>query len=650
MASIMKYVVNNLNQLPTYCFAEENLMLDNCCKATSTKEKHEVPLISSGPVLHYDNHQQQPVRPPPGFLPFSEQHVPSNSISTNFHNGFSFANASNIKASIVSDAEATTNPFLTDQEVISDNIAKQIYTSVWNENKKLQIRLIDILYDLLERSSLSLKNQIQLNKILRIIEKVLLQLKDDCSTIVETPSVSDPASETSSNNIGSTQKTADNLNSKTFIQQDPDVNTFSMSNPFSVNSDDRSQSNFAFSSSDFTFNTKWSNSDEINPRVQMPPSTAASSISSTFTNHITPVNTFLPNTKNQDGENVSLTPVSSAVSTNISNSFSINTFSERLEDMKTQFANIRLKHNVIKNTNPFKNPTDETQAPETQNERTSYNYDAKFVSSLSSKNPQSNASNAETANIPATSNCFTPAGHLSENYTPKIVYESSPVMYNIQKKQADANARQSICGNNLDNTQNIQSRELGQDKKPTSQPVNDIVTSYMQNPVINQITRNNSQVGENHVIQSLACYTQDSQPITNGEPICYQQNSNTNDLRSISSQSWNQMKIPEHQANSKTTFQNSVPLSNHNETGSFRIPTSLPHQDWNCNVRKIIIPRKKATDSNYIFQFKNGYDKERPTDIYMNSWNSTVNGPIQEKNAAININTFIFQKIGTAFS
>lgn len=639
MASLMKYVVNNLNQLPTYCFAEENLMPDNCCKVTSTKEKYEVPLVSSGPTLHYDNHQQQPVRPPPGFTALDEQHVPSN-LLTNFHNGYSFANASNVKASIFSDTEAT-NPFLTEQEVISDDVAIQLYTSVWNENKKLQIRMVDILYDLIEQSSLSLKNQVQLNKILKTVEKILLELKD--RSTVETPSASNPTSETSSNNVGFAQKTADNLNGETSTKQDLDVNTFLMSNPFSVNSDDRPQSNSAFSfNSDFTFNTNWSNPDELNPHVQTFPSTAANSAPSTFTNHISSINTLLPNT-NQDGENVSLTPVSSAVPTSTSNSFSISNFSKVLEDMKTQFANMCSKHNGFKNTNPFKSP-DETQAPETQNERTSYN--ANFASYLSSKNPQSHASKAETANIPATSSSFTPAGHAGENYTSKLVYESGPVMYNVQKKlKTDANTRQNTCGNNLDDTQSTQSRELGQDKKPTSQTANDIVTSYMQNPVISEITRDNFQVDKNYVTQPLAYYTKE--PITNSEPTYYQQNSNANDLRSVSSQSWNQIKIPEYQANSKIAFQTSVPLSNHSETGLSGTSISLA-QNWKYNVRKIVVPRKikKAIDSNYIFQCKDDYDKERPMDIYMNSWNSTVNGSIQEKNATVNLNTFIFQKIG----
>lgn len=658
VASIMKYVVNNLNQLPTYCFAEENLMPDNCCKATSTKEKHEVPLVSSGPtLLHYDSrHQQQPVKPPPGFLSLGEQHVPSNNtLPTNLRNDYySFANPSNVKASVFSDAEATTNPFLTDQEVIPDDIARQMYMSVWSENKKFQIRMIDILYDLLECSSLSLKNQVQLNKIFKIIEKALLELKDDRST-VKTSSTSDPANEMSSNNVVFAQETTYNLNGETSTKQDLNANTFPTSNPFGVNDDDenddddKSQNNPAFSyDSDFTFNINWNNSDELDPRVQISSSTTANSASSVFANHIPPAKTFRPNA-NQDGENVPPTPVSSAVPTNNNfsiNSFTISNFSEILENMKTEFAS------MLKNTNPFKGlVADETQVPETRKlKQTSYNYDANFASYLTSKNPQSHASKAETANISATNGCFTPAGRVpGEGYTPRIVYENGPVMYNTPKKQADANTRQNACGNRLDNTRNTQSRELGRDKK--SQPANDLITSYMQNPAI---TRDNSQVGENYVTQPMAYYTQNSQPTTNGAPIYYQQNGNGNDLRSVLSQSWSQIKIPEHRANSKIAFENSLPLSNHSKTGPFGTSTFLPRQDWNYNNRKIAIPRRiiKATefrsnDSNYTFQFKDSYDKERPMDIYTNSWKSIMNGSTQERNAAINIDTFLFQKIGT---
>lgn len=602
-------------------------MPDNCCKATSTKEKYEVSLVSSEPTfLHYDNHhQQQPARPPPGFPFLDEQYIPSNLSSPH---DYSFTNASNSNASIFNDAEVMTYPFLTDED-ISEDIIKQMYMSIWNENKKLQIRMTEILCDLIERSSLPFKAQIRLNKILKIVMKTLLEQKDDRSTVVKTPSASNLASETL-NNVGSAPKTPYNLNSETFINQDLNTNTFS--NPFI--GDDRPQSdadNVTFSyGSDFAFNTNWSSS-KFNPHVQIPPSTTASPAPSTFTNHIPPANTSLPN---QNDENIPMIPVSSAGPINTS---SFSGFSqETLDNMNTQFAS------MLKNTNPFKFPmADEMQASKTQNERTSHNYN--IASDLSARNPQSHASQTteNSTNIHARSNCFTPAEYVNENHTSRIVYESGPVMYNTQKTKVDA--RQNARSNNLDNIQNTQSLELGQDKKPTqSQSANDIATSYMQNKVINQ-TRDNSQVDDNYVTRPH--YTQ---PITNGELAYYQQNSNANNLQSVSSQFWIQNEIPEHWANSKTTFQNSAPLSNHSENASFSTSTSLPRQNCN-NSKKSIDPQEmnEATDSTYIFQFKNGRDKQRPMDIYMNFWNNTVNGSIQERNAACSITSFIFQKIGT---
>jgi len=620
MASIMKYVVNNLNQIPTYCFAEENLMPENCCKATSTEEKHETPLIPSGPTCsHYDNHHQ-PVRPPPGFPPFTEQRVPSNGAIPsirNFQNCYSFANTSNISntlntnASISGDVGAT-NPFLTDQQFISNDIAKQIYMSTWNENKKLQISIIEILNVLMERLSLSVKDHIQLNKILKIIEKVLLEQKDNHST--KTPS--NLVNGTTLNDIDSAQKVPYNLNSETVVNQEFNVNTFSMSNPFGINSGDKPQSNAMFSTYDgLAFKNNWSQSNEF------------SSPSSTTANPSSFINS----------ENIPL--MMPAASTMPANTSTSNNFSECLDSINTQFAN------MLKDTNPFKTSIiDGTQIPETRNERTANNYDADIASYLSTKNPQSNALETEIANIHARSNCFTPVSnveYVSENYTPKIVYESGPIMYNTQKKQTDtdANARQNACSNNF-------SVELGQyDKNSALQPANDIAAS--QHIVINhKTTKDNSQVDENYITQQATHYVQDLQSIINSEATYYQQNGNVDNLRPVSSQVWNQTEIPEYCANSK--FQNSVPLLNHNENTNNRFCTPLSCQDWNRDNDRKSIPREtnEATNLSYVFEVKDNHDKERPMDTYANSWYNTKNESVQNMNATCS-SSFVFQKIGT---
>ncbi|KYN35875.1 hypothetical protein ALC56_09666 [Trachymyrmex septentrionalis] len=591
MASLMKYVVNNMNQKPSYCFAEESLMPENCYKATSTEEKYEVPLVSSG-LTHYDSqYQQQLVRPPPGFQSLDEQRIPSNASTKSFQNGYSFANpsnASNTKASIFSDAQATTNPFLTDEQFIPSDV-EQLYITIWNENKKLHTGVNEILCEMLKCLSLSLKDQIQLNKILKIVKKILLEQKDDRSTVMKTPTAPNLTSRTTLNDVDSAQKVSYNLNNETAANQEPNVNISSMSNPFGINVDDRLQNNttFPFGSDSFSFKIgNWSQSDELSPQIpcsmQIPPSTS-SPTPSMFTNHILPTNTFLPEA-NQDSENVPLTPVSPAVSTNTN---FCNSCSE-VNNMNTQFPA------MFKDTNPFKfSMTDVsgTQVPEIQTERTVNNYDIGILC-LSTKNLQSNVLNTETADIHAKNNGFTSVsnlGHVNESYTPKIVYESDPVMYNTQKKQTDVNVntnvRQNACSSNFDNVQNAQFLKLEQSNKKlasqVSQSAKNIASLHTQHTVNNNIINNkrdNSHSDENYVTRLSTYFMQGSQS-TNGEVIYCHQNSNADNLQTVS-QSWNQFEIPDW-TNSK--YQSSIPLLNHSEN----TPITLAHQDWNYSVEGV---------------------------------------------------------------
>ncbi|KYN06684.1 hypothetical protein ALC62_02342 [Cyphomyrmex costatus] len=587
MAGLLKYVVNSRGAIPSYCFAEDSLVPENCYKVTSTEEKHEVPLVSFESTLpKYDSHcQQQPVRPPPGFHPLSEQRFPSNA-SRSFQNG-SFknpsTNASNTKSSVFGDVR--TNPFLSDEQFIPSDVVKQLYMTVWNENKQLHTGVTEILYDLLEHSSLSLKNQIQLNKILKIIKKTLLNQKDGF-TDMKIPTSVNFTSGMTSNDVDLTQKASYNLNNETVANQEPNVNTPSMSNPFAINIDDKPQCNTASSAyglDSFSFKSNWSQSDEFSSRMQIPPSTATPT-SSMFINYIPPVNTFFSKA-NQDGENISvMTPVPPAVPMNTN---TLNNFSEFLNNMNNQFTS------MLKDTNPFKfsmtdvSGSNEMQASETQTEQIVSNYDTDIASYLSTKNLQSNALKTETANIHARNNGFTSIsnlGHVNESYTPRIVYESGPITYNIQKKQPDletnANVKQNACSSNFDNIQNAQSLKLEQNSKKlasqVSQSANDIASLHNQHTVINNNIRDNFQNDENYVTRLSTYFMQGSQ-LTNSESIYRHQNSAPDNLQTVSSQSWNQFEIPDW-ANSK--FQNSIPLLNHNEK-------TLSYQDWNYSVEGI---------------------------------------------------------------
>ncbi|XP_011688038.1 PREDICTED: uncharacterized protein LOC105450087 isoform X2 [Wasmannia auropunctata] len=731
MASIMKYVVNISNQLPTYCFAEESLMPDNCYKATSTEEKHEVPLVPPGsttsvhhdnqqqpmrpptmpvhhdnqyqqqpmrpaatpvhhdnqyqqqpmrpaatpvhhdnqyqqqpmrpaatpvhhdnqyqqqpmrpaatPVHHDNQYQQQPTRPPPGFSPLGEQRIPSDASPKNSQNGCCFASASNAsdvsstRMSIFDDAEAMTNPFLADEQYMPNDLIKQFNMSIWNDSKMLQSELTDILCDLLEHTSLSILNQMELNKILRIIKKVLLTRKESYSAEkAKASSTSNLASGMASNDAGSAQK-AFNFNSETAANREFNANTFPTLNPFNTNGPSTQSNAFSpqNSSDGFTFRSNWSQSDDLGSRMPMPPSAATTSVPSAFINHTSSANTFLPKAS-QNGENVPLaTPISpTPTNTNIPNNLS-----EYLDSVNAQFAN------MLKDTNPFKPPvTNATQVPEMQNERTAGSYDAGIARSSyhPTQNPQGTLQ-TETTNMHARSNCFTPAGnqgHVSENYTPRMVYESGPVMYNTQKKQAaDASVRQNACSSN--NVQNAQKPfEFGQSigKRPASRVSQPVSATPQHKMMSNKMMRDSLPIDETYARPS-AYYAQSSQPVVNGDSNYYQQNSNADNLRPAPSQGWRQVDASEHWTDSK--FQNSVPSSSHSESSTFVKSTSLPHQDWNCDKS---VPREmnKATDLSNAFNVKEDRDKERLMDICTNSWYNTENGSIQKRNP------FVFQKI-----
>ncbi|KAL6260729.1 hypothetical protein P5V15_008252 [Pogonomyrmex californicus] len=652
MASIMKYVVNNFNQLPTYCFAEENLMPDNCCKATSIAETHEVPFTSPGSTTHVycDSRQQQPVKPPPGFAPLGEQRAesvprvyPPNVSTRSFHNDNSFANVSNMKTSTVE----ATNPFLTDQQFIPNDIAKQIFISVWNENMKLQIKLVDVFYNLLRMPlTKSLFNdhitiQFQLNKVLKVFEKMIEVSQDnDRSNIAKTPSTSaNVANEMPLNDISMAQKALFNLNNETANQNI--TNTFLTSNPFGfMNGGDKLQNHTAFSTcglDDFAFKTNWSQHNEHNSHIQMPSLATETLLSSMYTNHIPSANTFLPNV-NQPGENVlSMKPVPPAVPTNTNIP---NNFSEILENVNTQFSN------MFKNTNPFKSPFDGIQTSESQNEQTAH--DTNIASNLSARNPQGHVAKTEAANIYPRTNCFPPAEHInvnsSETYTPRIIYESGPVMYNTQKKQADADIKQSTCSTDSDNTKNVPKRECI--KESFSQPANDITGSHMQHEgmINHKLTRDNSQI-ENYATQSSTYYVQDSQPTINGE-LNYQQNSNTNNLQPTLLQGL-QVEISECWVNSG--LQNNVSLSNPNENSIYTTPIALANQNWNRKNDRKSVPQEtnRTIDSNYVSKFEDNHDKKKTMNAHANSWHNIENRYVEYKNMNYDTSTFIFQKIDT---
>ncbi|EFN69730.1 Tudor domain-containing protein 5 [Camponotus floridanus] len=563
MASIMKYVVNNLNQLPTYCFAEESLMSDSrCCKATSTEELHEVPLVSSKQT-HPCGFEQHTVRPPPGFAPLDKKPSLSSTSTISSSDTYSFGNTPNVRTP--SYGNEATNPFLNDQQlhdnVISNDAAKQIFTPIWSENMQLFIKLTEILYDLLGRSPLNrsifenhMSIQHHLNKFLRNFEETLAP--DSDRSTIGTSSAS--LKKETSSKVDSVEKMPVNSNAESFVNQNlAGMSNLSL-NPFDDDKLSQTHNMFsAYGSNGYTFG--WHQSDRFSPHIQVTPiSPSPATPTPMFANYGPAANVFLPN-PDQGNENPSATkPISSTVPNadicnNNHNSSAFN-FSANNEFAK-----------VIKETNPFKfSMINNMQMPEKQNEWMANNCDTNATSYQSVKNLNDQSSKMETVNVNAGSKGFpTTADHVNVNgvdYTPKIVYEAGPVMYNVQKKEADVKRN-----SDFKNDANVPSREHC-NKELSSQSVNDGL--YLKH--------DSYHIDEAYVSRLPTDYTsQNSPPIIN-ESIYHQQNK-VNE-RVLSSQAWKKVEIPERWMNSH--FPNDTSLQNHNSVKNATLIFHSEGEGW----------------------------------------------------------------------
>ncbi|XP_070165329.1 uncharacterized protein [Polyergus mexicanus] len=729
MASIMKYIVNNLNQLPTYCFGEESLMSDSRCIATFTEEMYEkVPLGSSKQThLCRDSLEQHSIRPPPGFAPLSEKPSLSSMSPRTVSDIYSLGNTSNVKTSY-SNAEMITNPFLSDQQFVNDNIipndiAKQIFTQIWNENVQLIINLTQILYDIMECSPLNrnifenhMTIQYHFNKFLKSFEKRLIPDNDQSTVSTSSTSLNlarettpdkvslaekmpinsntesfvnrklagmnnlslNLARETSSDKIGLAEKTPINSNTENFVNQklagmsnlslnlarettpdkvglaektpiNPNAESFvnrklasmsnlSLSNPFNDDKPPQTHNMFsAYCSNGYTFATNWHQSDGFNPHGQIPSPVTPTSARSMFNNcgpSSVMANVFFPNV-DQGNENSSATkPVSPMIPMNAGSNNNRNS-SSFFSTVNSEWANI------FKETNPFKFSII-NDMPEKQNERIANNYDTNSASYLSVKNLHDHSLKMEAVNIHAASNGFTAAEHVNvnsaENYTPRIVYEAGPVMYNTQKKQTDADMKHSTCNSNFKNDCNVALKKHCSNKELSSQSANDIATLHSKH--------DSSHIDEGYVTRPPINYTlQDSPSIISSKPNYHQQNE-----RIVSPQTWKQVEIPEHWINSQ--FRNGAPLQNPNERPAFSKLVNFPsHKDWNCNNNKEPITQNMngMIDLSYIFQRN---DKEKPLDMYKNFWNNPSYIEKQKSTEYKNANSvfvfgtsFVFQKI-----
>lgn len=463
MTSLSKYVVNSINMIPSYCYAEENLMIDSCSKSTPKEEvRSETPLLSPGAshnTCHESNQQQPPPHSrPPGFTSdFDRFNTPTNFQHTNVYSATN-NNPSRAKTpSMYSDfTEMTSNLFVdgnpqpsaanATSDVHNNDIDKQIFERLMQEGLILQIHLTDSFRRLL-KPPLVVKNQFT-----RYID-MLIQVNRSLSVLVtEVQSQLSDLSQNCTNNLDAFENF---VNQETSSSPRP-LPTCSPSNPFgnhwqsqhaaftTSNTPPPHARNFEQASNRVDASSY--QADMNDPRIQSPSVTCGPE-SPMFNSRDMDMRKFI--------QEVTQHVVSALKESNVQiNIPHVDPPSKchHYHEMTHQNED----PTKLKETNPFRLYQNvEPQIPVRPSERSDYDV-TNLASCLSGVNLQSHGAPTMDANTNSQTTsynfCGTNENTRSEpnvgfestrynanvnsygDYAPRIVYEAKPVMYNLQKK------------------------------------------------------------------------------------------------------------------------------------------------------------------------------------------------------------------------
>lgn len=590
MANLVKYALNIHNRLPIYCFAEDNLIPERRSQGTSTEDIPEIRSISSEQVPR-DSPKKQKIKPPPGFKSLSETESCSSTSESSYN---AFGNISNPLNSNTKISPITIS-------IDSKSELRSIIFSLWNENVTLYNRIFDALPNIILKETADnepmLENHITIQKKLNTILHsfvTALQLDDD-KLNVDTPNTLNGAisnddwiSLASKNTLNSNNEI---LNRKVFETTIP----VSIPNPFNSSNSDGISTNLLKTS-------------ELSSPVQRP----LSPFSSMFKNYI-------PNSSNvnQKTENVPLTMSSAFNGTTSSPSYNVN-------------------KSVSKETNPFRMfMNGELQMQETQNEVTNTELNSNSsVSHCTVESSQNHSPIIKNLNIQTMNS--TPAEQFyinnHEKYSPKIVYESSPVMYNTQTKQDKSINQNNSTFDNAQNTFNVKQCDKN--------------FSLGYNVA-------NSKSNECYVTRPSVKNVQTSSVI-NTEPRYHPHNINTNEqLAQIRTYMENPQQSINWNGFSPKQYNENFTLNTPQEEQTTNVPR-MPNEyqtDSMYNIKEFVSRNVYQTpDLDYVNQIN--YLRKNLSDICLNSYNKV---PYNEKqnleekqntcNAPVN-HCFFFKPIG----
>jgi len=598
-----------------YCYAEESLILNYCYKM-STEQIHEVPLVSPEQILYCNNQQEESLKPPPGFLPLNLSDILKN-------------------ASSFDKTETTTNPFLDNElsNIVSMDIAKQVFAQIWKKNTQLQIKLSKIVYDLLESSSIKkstfqnyIIKQHQVNNILKDIEKLISSVANVSAVDRSTP-----------DSLNEMALLDDHLNDEFDA-----LNTTS-SNLLNLFDDDRLINQTALLNSvhrslnDFTFKNNQSQSNEFSSHIQVPSQSPINCKSMLLDNYA--VGTSFPFQK-IDHENTNKPSIDSISSVTPTIDNSSNNSNNNDSNSSSSFFKTGI-HNIRKETNPFKRSTiKEIQI----SEQKANNYNPSSVD-LFAINLQNDTSKIESINIHSKTDAFSPAAYASDvngnNYT-STIYETNPVICDTQKRKtnADVKAMQDIC-KNRDSIQMTSFALEQYDKELLSQLTNEMTALSLKYGNDTYIDEDIIQPSTTHNLQNLSL-------MATNELKCHEEDTNMH-LSNVSAQSWKKIEIPERWI---SKLENNVSSDIHNaDLKTINTSTNIS-SNQNCDNNKESQDSDNINNLNYASQRNDDeklMDKHRYVENEIFKENEISNQENLSKNSGSNFlfkNCFVFHKIG----
>ncbi|EFN81392.1 hypothetical protein EAI_07617 [Harpegnathos saltator] len=683
MASLMEYVVQyNSNHLPSYCYAEETLMADNRNISTTAEELNEPPLVSPRPSFAHHENNQQPRSKLSGFVSPNE-YIDRFNTPTSYHQSNVYSNLESVSPPVFGDLmeDITSNPFLNGNLKLSEgsatsddhyNVQRQMFIQFMQESAMLQLRITRMFREVMNSPPITDNLFTNYITLLYQFNNVLKMLLKEMESRLANANPTSNSSRNRANDTGPSPKahTYFNPNCESFVKQD----NMNLSRPISSPSSSSTANLFdhhtkyhcaELPTADVTnlyaayarsfkqaanHGVSSHQADTNNPHIQQPPISSCAppeppiynsyeNIAEGVNSHIDQLNKNMPSMMNNAASYANISGVNPPNYQYSANKFASNAYLQHGNTWENKDST------KSKETNPFRLHQEiGTQVPATQSKN---NYDmTNLISFLPDINLQSHTQTVnENTNTPVKDNFYGAYNNTASNpkvvsappgfkfnvnsngdYAPRIVYEGSPVMYNVQKKSEE----QQLPSHSATQLQSNNVAMIDVDVDHAAS-----LSSAVDVSVVND---------ETYVTPTT--YAQNSLPTTSKRNYYQPDISSNVSSQHVSLEGWN-----------GAMFQNSDPEQDHNKT--FISPTmnqpidSLSQKKWHCEINKefMIGDPCATTKSNFTLPVFDNSEGSAMTTACANLQNSSHEKD-QDKTTtpydySASLTNFLFQRIRT---